>query len=448
MPPQFDMGSMMQMYALNGALGGGMGMGAGMDVLPAQAVQPNVGRYAEGYEMRRALRQGMMASQMARSRMSGMGGMYSPSPQPSFGQGMDPSSIKDPGVANQLLSPYGLQLPTHVNPFLLFNDQKADGSPTWAAQHPKVARAVEGAMIGSTVGPSATTGEAVSNISRTILGMPGLYHENAANQMMAPFAMAKQLAGLKEDQQRIQLQQAQIDEYKARADKDARVPPNKFQPFYIPGQGMIGFNQGDNTYAPSQSAIPIDPNTRPEKISAPARTGPVTYPKGVSSIGERLAYNEMMQEHPDDPNFNPLKDPGWNKRVLSYQAKNAAATGGGSTTARKHVEQDIFGGMSETERTKATDLQKTWQDAEGEVKATDKLKPSDVMKYPGDTFGDRKAAAKQQARQRADAAKRDYDSYVDSVNKASTRPGRIKVTTGTMQPSTNPNNPADLPLPR
>lgn len=165
------------------------------------------------------LRRGAIYGSMREPRPTGVRGPRgSLAPMPGAGAGyqFDPNAIDAANTALQSVDPR-LSEPTQINPFLFFQSQNADGSPTWAAHHPGVARAIEGAMVGATTPPGTTTGENISNVARTVLGIPGMYRQNAAAQMEAPFETAGQILGLRHTQAQIDQEQAQTQYYRAHA---------------------------------------------------------------------------------------------------------------------------------------------------------------------------------------------------------------------------------------
>jgi hypothetical protein len=170
--------------------------------------------YVQNFEKRRAVRGSLYAPNM-RVPHPGFSGIEAPSPNPGAGYGIDQNQVD---AANTALAPFGLQTPTHINPFLYFHDQDADGNATWAGNHPHIAQALEGAMIGATTPGGNTVGENISNIMRTVMGIPGLYRQNAAAQMNAPFQTAGEIAGLQKTQAQIAAERAQTDLSEAHAD--------------------------------------------------------------------------------------------------------------------------------------------------------------------------------------------------------------------------------------
>ena len=198
-----------------------MGLNPGSGVAMPQAQQ--MGNYIQNYERRRAIRGALYPPQgSTRVGRGAGGGMLAPMPGVGGYAGEDPGSIEATNSALQQIDPR-LSEPTHINPFLLFHDQNPDGSPTWAGNHPGITRAIEGGLIGATTPPSNTPGEAISNISRTVLGIPGMYRANAQAQMDAPIQTATNIANLEklhndleEQHARIDLQHAQTEYYQDR----------------------------------------------------------------------------------------------------------------------------------------------------------------------------------------------------------------------------------------
>jgi hypothetical protein len=185
----------------------------------------SVSNYAQNYERRKSIRGSLYPPAMGRMPHRGVGSVNGPNVVGNFG--IDQSQVD---AADTALSPFGLHTPSHINPFLFFNDQHQDGSQTWAGNHPHVARALEGAMLGTQVPGGDTIGENVSNVMRTIMGIPGLYRQNATAQVMAPFQEAHEIAGLQKTQAQIEAENAQTDlsnahaEYFRNADQREKHP--------------------------------------------------------------------------------------------------------------------------------------------------------------------------------------------------------------------------------
>jgi len=355
---------MMQMMALGGSQAGDL-MAAKISGLP----HVNPTNYMTGYEQRSALRQALhprvSGGRMARM-VSGSMGM------PSVGGGMDPSSVTDPSVANNALQPYGLQLPTHTNPFLFFNDQNQDGSPTWAGNHPKVAKAIEGAMIGATTPGGVTTGESISNVAKTVLGMPGMYKNSQAAQMQAPFDMASQINGLQKDQADMQVKLAQAYHMYATGSAALDKPVKNYG-------GQVYQDSKNRPYqinTVTGAAEALDGKSDPleltgsTKIGTPKSADSNSYPKGVSTVGEKAAWNEYKANGFEG---DPRTDKNWNNRVMAWQGKNAAVTGFSGAAARGAGNQ-AAGGVSQAD-------DKALKAAEDDAKvkesaAKEKLKPS------------------------------------------------------------------------
>lgn len=173
----------------------------------------NMNQYA-GNVLRRGAIYGSMREPRTNARPPR--GTLAPMPGAGAGYQFDPNAIDAANTALQSVDPR-LSEPTQINPFLFFQAQHPDGSPTWAGHHPGMARAIEGAMIGATTPPGNTTGENISNVARTLLSMPGMYRANAAAQMEAPFETAGQILGLRHSEAQINQEQAQTEYYRAHA---------------------------------------------------------------------------------------------------------------------------------------------------------------------------------------------------------------------------------------
>jgi len=199
------------------------------------AMRPGMGQYIDRSINNRAVREGMQGPPRPAGvgrgfGVGGMGGGQMPSilPNPAMSGGM--TAFNDPSTANQMLGQYGLALPQHINPYLMLNDQNADGSPSFFGRHQRLGHMLEGGLLGAQVPQGATTGENIANIARTVMGIPAAYAEHANAQMMQPFQAASQMAQLQglqdkhqqslnvllDDESRRNLEAAQTDYYNDR----------------------------------------------------------------------------------------------------------------------------------------------------------------------------------------------------------------------------------------
>lgn len=114
--------------------------------------------------------------------------------------------IFDNDQMNQLLQPYGVQMPSQYQqpgPF--------ENMPGFAGKHPGLSRGLDNALIAvANMGPTGrTAGENISNAARGVLSVGPYRRQFAAEQAQMPFAFAKEIGGL-------QQQQAMIDELRGR----------------------------------------------------------------------------------------------------------------------------------------------------------------------------------------------------------------------------------------
>lgn len=380
-----------------------------------QAMNP--GNYAQRYEEHRAIRGGLMgpgitphnpSMRMGRVNGGGFSGM------PVMGGGFDPSSMTNPSVANSALAPYGLQLPTHTNPFLFFNDQHADGTPTWAGNHPKIAKAIEGAMIGATAPGGVTTGESISNVARTVLGIPGLYRQNAAAQMQAPFDMAHQIGALQDESinRGYKLAEA-FHAYatgKAMLDKPPKVYGTQVyadeQGHYVIDQATGGKKYVDNTASTT-------PGT--SKVGAPAKpgAGQGMYPKGLTTLPQKQAYDDYRQRSDFSEDHLPND---FNSLVDKHTARNAQLSGGGHTAGSKEAGQGLYGDIPQAQREQLDALKQ--QATIARSRAKESLKASDYANSP-DPLAARNAE-KQKRDSEALAAEKAYQDEVAKLPQSRT----------------------------
>jgi len=382
--------------------------------------QPNIGQYYQRALVRQDLRQGLYGpgTHARGGKIAQMVGQAAG--MPSVGGGMDSSSVVDPSVANSALQPYGLQLPTHTNPFLFFRDQNADGSPTWAGNHPKIAKAIEGAMIGATTPGGETIGENISNVARTVLGIPGLYKQSQAAQMEAPFDMARQINALQMDHVNMEEKLAQAYHLRATGQAALEKPPKPphYQLFVDPKGKAFGYNQDTNTFESPSGMVP----DTPEKIGTFGKsTG--KYPTGVKSQSERMGYDAYAAAGGEfNPDGSPKDVKQYQKYVYASQANSAAAQGAAGTSARKAAGQGA-GDVSEADKTALKALE---DDAKAkETKA--KSKP-DLLNYAN--AADPVAARKADMDKWAEEARQAREKYNNAAQGVRTQQPNSKVQGG------------------
>lgn len=388
-----------------------------MDMMARMQGLPHINptQYAQGYEIRRALRQGLQPAHMA----AGMRGPRGGPAQglPGLGGGMDPSSMTDPGPANATLAPYGLQMPTHTNPFLFFQDQNAQGEPTWAGRHPKVARAIEGAMIGATTsGEGVTTGDSISNVAKSVLGIPGLYRQSQAAQMQAPFDMARNLAAVQADQAAVQSHLATAFHAYATGQAALDKPdPVKPKQLYVGPQGEpYSFDTGTGGLSPA-----VGGPASITKPGTPKSAGAGKLPPYVKTAADRLSYYDAIEEgRRKDPNFDPsvydAKPPeGWSSRVVRTTSKLSGVSAGAGASARKAVDTQ-YGNLSDTQKKELEPFMNDIRAAEQGLSSVTKMRPSQLADYPGNTPAEQRANAQKAAQDKLDTAKRAHQQKLDS----------------------------------
>ena len=377
MPP-FDFNN----YAMDPSMMGGLDMAGyqAMSKLGQSLPRLNPERYADNYLQRSAVRQafqgpGVRAGGVHPLRSTG-GGMLSQI----FSGGM-PSDNPDVSALNVQLSPYGLS-EGHINPFLFFQDQNTDGSPTWAGNHPKVAKAIEGAMLGAAnTGSGNTIGENIANVARSVMSVPAAYRQNQAAQLQAPFDQASMLMKLQDDQSNRELKLAQAFHLRATGQAAMDKPTKSFsgQVYQDAKNRPYEINQVDgSTRALDGSDTPLELSGS-TKVGTPAK--PTTsngVPKGInpgSAAGK--AWVKWSQE----PGFDGTFPSNWGARVDAETARTAAAGGYGGEAAKKKAAQES-GALSDTDKANIADLQKQRDEAFAHYK--EKLTPSDVRSRPED----------------------------------------------------------------
>lgn len=136
-----------------------------------------------------------------------------------------PQGIPDLGVqaddpeyqaaAGKLLSPYGLHPldPQAANPFVMFQNQG------FAANHPGIAHAIEGGVMGAATTQGANTwGEGISNVAKSLLSVPQMRQQMLNRQYQAPFEQAEQMQGLQNQQLQGQSLQTMMEYHRAQID--------------------------------------------------------------------------------------------------------------------------------------------------------------------------------------------------------------------------------------
>lgn len=161
-------------------------------------------------------------------------------PSSNFPEGFDPTA------ANEALAPYGLQEPQHANPFVMFNDQSGLG-----ANHPKLARFIEGALMGAQTPSGDTVGENIGNVARSVMNVPNAYRQNEMNQFMAPFQMAAPMAQLQGASDAHNLSQAHAAYFDSEAAKNGQPQPDEY----------------------ANITTALDPNGKPVRVGTNKRTG-------------------------------------------------------------------------------------------------------------------------------------------------------------------------------
>lgn len=420
MPVDMDALNMMNMMGGMDPSMGGMVPSMAMMAGASGQRQPNPTQYAQGYEIRRSLRQGLAPSMGARPRVPGTppgaGG-------PSIGGGMDPSSMVDPGVANQALGQFGMQLPTHTNPFLFFNDRNQQGDPSWAGNHPKVAHAIEGAMIGATTPGGMTTGESISNVARTVLGIPGMYRNSQAAQMQAPFDMAKQVAGLQADQAVISGHLASAFHAYATGQAMFNKPdPVKPKQLYVAPDGSpYSFDTGTGDLSAAPGGPASGTLQRPGTMGRGPGSG-AKLPPYVKTEADRLSYYDALDAGKkadssfDGSSYDKNPPPGWSGSVIRNTAKLGGAAGGARAGATKAVDA-AYGNLSDTQKQTLHGVDDEIKQAQTDLASAKKLTPIDSRQFEGDTYSARKANATKIAQDKLNQANTKRQTTLDGFNK-------------------------------
>lgn len=407
------------------SLAGYQSMSAMQNSLP----QLNQERYADNFVRRQAIRQAFTGPG---NRMTspgvprgGGGGQIAES----FGGGM-PNDNPDVSALNAQLQPYGLS-EGHINPFMFFKDQNQDGSATWAGNHPKVAKAIEGAMLGAAnTSQGNTIGENISNVARSVMSVPASYRQNQANQLQAPFDQASQLMKLGDDQANLKLKLAQAFHLQATGQAALDKPTKNYSGalYTSPSTGQVsGYNTVTNALDPvtGQPASDIQKVGGPTKPSAVLAPG--VYPRGVTSTAQKATWDEYMQKGWDPTKQGmPMSDPGWNNALVKNTGRLAGASAGSGANARNNANQKA-GALSQTDEANIANLKSQRDEASRRFAAADKLTPSEVRGRSEGTFSERLAGEKAERKAVLDRAQGQVDNAISGaghgVNSTGTRTG-------------------------
>jgi hypothetical protein len=277
----------------------------------------------------------------------------------SLGFGGGAPENMDVDKMNQMLAPYGQQMPTHVNPFLMFNDQNAQGEPSWAGRHPRIAKGIEGALLGAQVPQGETTGENIANIARTIMGIPQAYKANRAAQFQASFDAARQMGDLQKLTDEHLNSEAEQRKNNAMADYYKR-PLKHFNPADVMSDEAGGNFAMDEFTGDVQGVggTTGQPHGKLTKMGT-AKIGGISNLKTLeerqaATKAEALGYKDVS-EVPADV---------WHKLVANEVAGVAGSRGAGGTSGRKTTEYGL-GDLSQAEHDQLSAIDK---DADESVK--------------------------------------------------------------------------------
>lgn len=382
-PQPFNMQRMIDSAAVRSAIYAGR---REMDVMPRAARQPRAGMFRQGNQ--------------------------DVGSEPTF----NPALI-DPNILNPIMSQLGVRMPTQqeINPFLFFNHQNPDGSPTWAANHPRFAHAIEGGMLGAMTPGGDTIGENISNVARTVMGIPGQYAAHIRNQYMEPFAAAQAMGPLIKDQAELamlplrqRLLQAQTEDAEAQV-QQRKNPPKEGT--FVPGSTDGGIPQW---FFANQATGTMTPATTSQRTAGPPNAQGVfpSIQTPVAVEGKNGAMGEDLT-------------PG---RVLGMQmSANPSVRATGNAAARLIDSRDADKEATAIDkanriaayRSQMQGYQTAVADAEGAVKSftdgADKLKTSqkgDLMsQYGVESWAEAKAAHLKALQAKVDSARQDQLNF-------------------------------------
>lgn len=128
----------------------------------------------------------------------------------------------DVGAVNQMLAPYGVQLPSSFSdagPFQQAAEDQQQGEGSILGKlmggHPAIGRGLDNALIAAALTqPSRTAGEGISNVAQALLGVAPYRRQLAAQQAEIPLQFASTIGGLQAQQAMLKMYQGLGDYYR------------------------------------------------------------------------------------------------------------------------------------------------------------------------------------------------------------------------------------------
>ena len=224
------------------------------------------------------------------------------------------------------------------NPFLVFPNRGFFG------RHPRVTGALEGALLGAaTTGPSATAGEGISNVARSVLGLPQAAQDIRNQRALEPLKFAQPLMQMMQLQRTIESQDIENIErlqrgnyYASLAAENAAKQPEPFS-----GSAV---KLGGKSWAINQvtgELVPLTDPTTGQQVSATDSGGMAGVLLGLGGKTEderaqlAVQYADMIEaEDPDTAAWLRRFAAGTQARKVTRAAASAGGTATASTRAR------------------------------------------------------------------------------------------------------------------
>ncbi len=216
------------------------------------------------------------------------------------------------------------------NPFLVLPNRGFFGN------HPRISGAIENALIGAATTQSGdTVGENISNVARSVLGLPDAKQAIRTQRAMAPLQFAQPLMQL------MQMQQKMADS------RDERIYKQGLLQYYSQLGAKAGQPDFERPYGADGKLWTMDPRTgTPKPLIDPASGQQLPDPKTSGVLGllgggrgdadERAVAGEMLAAWMQDGGPEP-GSPEWlvafSQRTQSRKVARASAAAGGSAAA-------------------------------------------------------------------------------------------------------------------
>lgn len=242
---------------------------------------------------------------------------------------VDPTQalVSNPAPLNNMLAPFGVQMPQHINPNVALPDN------SFFQRHARLGAALDGAILGAAfTRPSETPGEAISNVAQGLIQANQARRSNTMQQLMAPFGIAEQGAKLQSAQDEHKLSGAHAMYYTGRANIERTEAKNPYADVKAANDGYLYGIRKDN------GAFELIPN-QPKPLFTNANE--------KTEFERQIAGLEQERVAAGGPPFSATEK--WNM-YLKLSAQRAGAAGAGSASGRFNAESNQPGYLSTVDR--------------------------------------------------------------------------------------------------